>query len=85
MAPDLEDGDGFAARPVGVDDGRHAIVGLMARNSGLNWSPRPMFTGTMVVGQAHLLERYGDLVAVRRRPIVDFDGLAHDGTGSLRR
>ena len=29
------------------------LLGLIFRNSGLNWSPLPMFTGTSVYGSPH--------------------------------
>jgi hypothetical protein len=36
-----------------VDDRRHAVVGLILRKSGLNCSPVPMFTGTILYGSPH--------------------------------
>jgi len=50
----LEDRDGaptapsFASRGFVIDDRRNAVVGLILRNSGLNCSPVPMFTGTIL-------------------------------------
>ena len=49
------------------------LLGEMARNSGSNCSPVPMLTGTMRYGQPGLLEEHGDLVPVRRGPIMQVD------------
>ena len=49
------------------------LFGLIARNSGLNWSPAPMLTGMRAVRQAALLQHDVDLVAVGRGPGIHFD------------
>ena len=47
MAPDSNTETGPPA-PSGSTMAGIRLFGLMARNSGLNWSPTPMFTGTIV-------------------------------------
>ena len=77
MAPDSKMAIGSPPGPVGIDDRRHAVV----RADGEEVR-RELLAAADVhrldhIWQAHLLERDGHLVAVRRRPVVDFDGLLH--------
>jgi hypothetical protein len=73
----LEDGDRSATGAVGIDDGGHAIVRADGEEFARELLPAADVHRLDRIRQAHLLERDGDLVAIRRRPVVDFDRLLH--------
>ena len=49
------------------------LLGLIARNSGVNWSPLLMLIGMTRYGQPGLFEHDGDLLAVARGPEIEVD------------
>ena len=49
------------------------LLGEIARNSGLNCSPLPMFDRMDAIGQARLLQEDRDLVSVGGGPVIEID------------
>ena len=56
--------------------------GLTLRNSGLNWSPLRVSTGTELAGQAGFFQEQRDLVRVRRAVEVEFEHRASPNVGA---
>src|SRR6185437_14807527 len=71
--PGLEDTDRFAARPVGIDDRRYAVVRADLQELGLELLALADIDRMHRVREAHLLERDRDLAAVGRVPGPEFD------------
>ena len=81
----LEDRDGLSARPIRIDDDRHAVVGSDLEEAGLELFALADIHRLQNVGELALLKHHADLPAIRRRPIVKFDGSrrALGGLGGL--
>ncbi len=69
----FEDRDRLAVRPVGIDDGRHLVVGRDRQELGLELVALADIDRMHGVRQAGLLEHDGDLPSVRGRPVIEVD------------
>src|SRR5262249_20613332 len=73
----FEDADRCAA--IGwflIDDGGHAVVGGNLQEIRLELIAGADIDGNQSIGEVGFLQKHGDLVAVRRRPIIEVDHAA---------
>ena len=75
----LEHRDRLAARAVGIDDRRHAVVRRDRQELRLELVAPADVDGLDLVGEPALLQHDGDLVPVGRGPVVQLDGLLRHG------
>jgi hypothetical protein len=54
-----------------VDDSRHSVIGRKRQELGIELIARADVDRLNRVVEAHFLEKEGDLVAVRRRPVTE--------------
>ena len=75
---------GAAVGRLVIDDRRHAIVGADLEELVFELVALADVARHDVVGRPQLLEQDGDLLAVRRRPIVQVDHEGAPGLGEMR-